>query len=66
MVTKIVAGFPLRRCSWAYEPIVSVALTDRMVRWLDSVCLKQVAFNFKGGLDCGRRRQRVLGETIGT
>jgi hypothetical protein len=44
MVTKIVGGFPLRRCSWAYDLIVSVTLTHRMVRWLDSVCLKQAAF----------------------
>jgi hypothetical protein len=47
MVTKIVGGFPLRRCSWAYDPIVSVALTHRMVRWLDSVCLKQAAFKVR-------------------
>lgn len=44
MPTKISSGFPLRRCSWAYDPIVSVALTHKMVRWLDSVCLKQVTF----------------------
>jgi hypothetical protein len=43
MVTKIICGFPLRRCSWSYRPMVSVALTRRMIRWLDSVCLKQVA-----------------------
>lgn len=40
-------GFTVRRCSWLYEPIMSLALTDRMVRWLDLVCLKQVAFRGK-------------------
>lgn len=49
MATKIVGGFPLRRCLWAYDPIVSLALTDRMIRWLDSVCLKRVTF--KSGFD---------------
>ena len=54
MVTRILGGFPLRRCSWAYDPIVSLALTGRMIRWLDSVCLRQLAF--KGGSD-GTHRQ---------
>lgn len=44
MATKIRSGFPLRRCSWAYDPIVSFAVTHVMIRWLDSVCLKQVTF----------------------
>jgi hypothetical protein len=44
MLVKIINGFPLRRCSWSYRPIVPTALTRRMIRWLDSVCLKQVAF----------------------
>jgi hypothetical protein len=43
MAKKIMDGFPLRRCSWSHRPLVSVALTRRMIRWLDSVCLKQVA-----------------------
>jgi len=44
MPDKIMTGFPLRRCSWPYRPIVTVALTRRMIRWLDSVCLKRVSF----------------------
>jgi hypothetical protein len=42
MVAKIIAGFPLRRCSWSYSPIVSGTLSNRMLRWLDSVCLKRL------------------------
>jgi hypothetical protein len=41
---KIMNGFPLRRCSWPYKPIVSIAMTRQMIRWLDSVCLKQATF----------------------
>lgn len=44
MATKIMSGFPLRRCSWYCTPIVPVAMTRRMIRWLDAVCLKQVTF----------------------
>lgn len=44
MATKIMSGFPLRRCSWSYAPIISVARTRRMIRWLDVVCLKRVTF----------------------
>jgi hypothetical protein len=39
MGKTIVNGFPLRRCSWIFDPIVSNALRRRMVRWLDAVCL---------------------------
>jgi hypothetical protein len=35
---NIATGFPLRRCSWKYDPIVSVTLTRKMIRWLDCVC----------------------------
>ncbi|HLW80869.1 MAG TPA: hypothetical protein VKS20_02390 [Candidatus Acidoferrales bacterium] len=45
MATKIMSGFPLRRCSWYYTPIVPILSTCRMMRWLDAVCLKQVTFN---------------------
>jgi hypothetical protein len=44
MVAKIMGGFPLRRCSWSYRPIVPTELTRRMIRWLDAVCLKQITF----------------------
>lgn len=47
MTTKITNGFPLRRCSWSYRPITPTALTRRMIRWLDSVCLKPVTFKAK-------------------
>ncbi len=42
MPAKITKGFPLRRCSWFVDPIVSDALSRKMIRWLDVVCLKQV------------------------
>jgi hypothetical protein len=41
MAGKIMNGFPLRRCSWFFNPIVSVVLSREMIRWLDVVCLKQ-------------------------
>ena len=41
MAAKIISGFPLRRCSWYYMPIVPIANTRRMMRWLDVVCLKR-------------------------
>jgi hypothetical protein len=41
MPTKIMNGFPLRRCSWFFNPIVPDALARKMIRWLDLVCLKQ-------------------------
>jgi hypothetical protein len=40
---KIMKGFPLRRCSWFVDPIVPDALSRKMIRWLDAVCLKQTA-----------------------
>jgi hypothetical protein len=43
MLTKITNGFPLRRCSWSFSPVVPDALSRKMIRWLDLVCLKQVA-----------------------
>jgi hypothetical protein len=43
MAKDIANGFPLRRCSWAYAPVVSAASTRRMVRWLDAVCAAPVA-----------------------
>ena len=39
MNTRIMGGFPLRRCSWLFNPIVPVALSHKMFRWLDLVCL---------------------------
>jgi hypothetical protein len=42
MPAKIMSGFPLRRCSWFFNPIVPDALSRKMIRWLDLVCLKQV------------------------
>jgi hypothetical protein len=44
MAAKIMSGFPIRRCAWSYKPVVPGALTRRMIRWLDSVCLKRVVF----------------------
>ena len=44
MLTKIMNGFPLRHCSWSFNPIVPAALSRKMIRWLDVVCLKQVSF----------------------
>ena len=49
MITKIMSGFPLRRCCWSYSPIVSSTLTTRMIRWLDSVCAGQVALRHESG-----------------
>jgi hypothetical protein len=43
MPAKIMNGFPLRLCSWSCTPIVHTALTRRLMRWLDLVCLKQTA-----------------------
>jgi hypothetical protein len=42
MPAKITNGFPLRRCSWFFNPIVSDALGRKMIRSLDLVCLQQV------------------------
>jgi hypothetical protein len=43
MLAKIMSGFPLRRCSWSFSPIVPGALSRKMIRWLDLVCLRRVA-----------------------
>ena len=43
MSDKVRIGFPLRRCSWFYAPIVSVVRTRAMIRWLDSVCVARTA-----------------------
>lgn len=40
MPAKIISGFPLRRCSWFFNPIAPDALSRKMIRWLDLVCLK--------------------------
>jgi hypothetical protein len=40
MEMKVSTGFPLRRCSWSYSPIVSATLTRRIIRWLDLVCVR--------------------------
>jgi hypothetical protein len=40
MEMKVSTGFPLRRCSWSYRPIVSATLTRRIIRWLDLVCVR--------------------------
>jgi len=40
---KMARGFPLRRCSWVFDPIMPAGQTRRMVRWLDSVCSKKIA-----------------------
>ena len=42
MLRIIMNGFPLRRCSWLFNPIVPVALSREMFRWLDLVCLAPV------------------------
>ena len=44
MLTKIMSGFPVRRCSWSFSPIVPGALSRKMIRWLDLVCLRHVTF----------------------
>jgi len=44
MAAKVMSGFPIRRCSWSYKPIVPAALTRTMIRWLDFVCLTRATF----------------------
>ena len=44
MLTKIMNGFPLRYCSWSFNPIVPAALSHKMIRWLNVVCRKQAGF----------------------
>lgn len=47
MPTKIMNGFPVRRCSWFFNPIVPDALARKMIRWLDLVCLKRVTLKVR-------------------
>jgi len=42
MDSKIMRGFPVRRCSWSCKPVVRAEQTRRMIRWLDLVCLRQM------------------------
>jgi hypothetical protein len=63
MATKIMSGFPMRRCSWSYRPIAPTVPTRRMIRWLDSVCLKHVTF--RGELDGTKHRERTPGVANG-
>jgi hypothetical protein len=58
MATMIMSGFPLYRCSWSYKPIVPIARTRSMIRWLDWVCLKQTTF--KSRFDDATRKKRSL------
>lgn len=65
MALKIKNGFPLRRCSWAYNPIVPIALSRKMIRWLDFVCVRQASST--GTNPAARRnRKEVRGVTYGT
>lgn len=64
MSVAIRNGFPIRRCSWSHEPIVSAALTRRMIRWLDSVCARRVAFKGESGDE--RTGTEVEGAVDGT
>ena len=62
MTHAITSGFPLRRCSWIYAPVVARPLTRSMIRWLDSVCTSRMdqkharggthtALDAKGGIN---------------
>ena len=42
MAKEIIISFPLRRCSWAYQPVVSAISTRRMLQSLEAVCVAQV------------------------
>jgi hypothetical protein len=59
MANKIMNGFPLRRCSWLYMPVVPALSTRVMIRWLDSVCASRVAQKQ------GSRGRRVVSEVKG-
>jgi hypothetical protein len=63
MASKIVSGFPIRRCSWSYRPVVPSVLTRRMIRWLDSVCLKRATFQRES--DDAKKRNKASGVTNG-
>jgi len=47
MAARISIGFPLRRCSWSFRPIVPAELTRTLIQWLDSVCVKCGEESFK-------------------
>ena len=51
MFKTIVNGFPLRRCSWVFNPIVTDVLNGKMVRWLDFVCQQQPSVKLKSLLN---------------
>jgi hypothetical protein len=63
MVAKITNGFPIRRCSWSYKPVLSGVMTRRMIRWLDSACLKKTSV--KGESNYGTKKERAPGVTNG-
>lgn len=65
MALKIKNGFPLRRCSWAYVPIVPIALSRKMIRWLDFVCVRQASSKATNQA-AGRTWEEVPGVTHGT
>lgn len=57
-------GFPLRRCSWSYAPIVSGDRTRAMIRWLDSVCISRVAQKHgRGGTKVMSEAKRTINGT---
>jgi hypothetical protein len=47
MDARILIGFPLRRCSWSFRPIVPAQPTRSMIRWLDAVCVRPQAETFE-------------------
>lgn len=63
MIAKIMNGFPIRRCSWSYKPVVSRTTTRRMIRWLDSVCLKKT--DVKHESNEAKQKERAPGVTDG-
>jgi hypothetical protein len=63
MATTIMSGFRLYRRSWFCGPIVPIALTRSMIRWLDSVCPKPATF--KGNCDDAKHRKRTRGGAHG-
>lgn len=65
MAKKIMSGFPLHRCSWAYDPIVPAAQAQRMVRWLDFVCVRRSTFKTRMATASGSKNG-AEGVTDGT
>ena len=61
MAMTIRSGFPLRRCSWSYDPIVSPALVRRLIRWLDFVCVTQTPYR---ATSSAVRRDRREGQGV--